>query len=385
MIKILFFIFLTIFFIKQKKVFGGGGNKKNKNLLKNYNNLISLYRNRNNGPPFWVKNYILHDEGKTFIEDCKKSTVYAVNLDLDKVKKLTTQRDIVNIAMKRPFDKKKLLNLFKYKNGIYGTEGYQNLNISIYCHTPFIQKKNYKKEQFNLNNKIHIISVYGLALDSKKQPDYIYLNKMKKIEERKKYVYNIYKTIFIQVLQCAVDKNLNEIIFTGVGLGFFNQLSKKLKIETKQIFIEILSDYIKIFKEKNKKLMFGYYTKKLKTISNKNQLKFDILDYPFENMIEKQNTLYVNAWDPFSLVGNGHFNDNSLDGNVGAQSAASILCWPITNKYINYKIIRYNLEENNTLVNDVIDLTLESDEDEDIKAPNVIDLTLESDEDEDIY
>jgi len=27
--------------------------------------------------------------------------------------------------------------------------------------------------------------------------------------------------------------------------------------------------------------------------------------------------LFVNAWDPHSVVGNGNYNDNSLDGHIG--------------------------------------------------------------------
>jgi hypothetical protein len=46
--------------------------------------------------------------------------------------------------------------------------------------------------------------------------------------------------------------------------------------------------------------------------------------------------LFVNAWDPYSLVGNGNNMDDSLDGYFGRISAMSILCWSITNPYIKY-------------------------------------------------
>ena len=46
--------------------------------------------------------------------------------------------------------------------------------------------------------------------------------------------------------------------------------------------------------------------------------------------------LFTNAYDPYSIVGNGNNNDNSLDGYFGIISAMSVLCWPYTNPYIKY-------------------------------------------------
>ena len=48
-----------------------------------------------------------------------------------------------------------------------------------------------------------------------------------------------------------------------------------------------------------------------------------------------ENTLYINAWDPWSLVGNGHAGDNSLDGKYGRISAMAWLSWYKTNPYLN--------------------------------------------------
>ena len=41
--------------------------------------------------------------------------------------------------------------------------------------------------------------------------------------------------------------------------------------------------------------------------------------------------LFINAWDPHSLVGNGHFDDASMDGYYGRSTAMALLCWPPTN------------------------------------------------------
>lgn len=50
-----------------------------------------------------------------------------------------------------------------------------------------------------------------------------------------------------------------------------------------------------------------------------------------------ERTLFVNAWDPWSLVGNGNDMDHSVDGMYGRQSALALLCWPVTNPHVEYR------------------------------------------------
>lgn len=52
---------------------------------------------------------------------------------------------------------------------------------------------------------------------------------------------------------------------------------------------------------------------------------------------ELDESLIINAWDPFSLVGNGNAGDISLDGYIGRISAAGVLSWPITNPQIQWR------------------------------------------------
>ena len=53
---------------------------------------------------------------------------------------------------------------------------------------------------------------------------------------------------------------------------------------------------------------------------------------------EVLSTLYVNAWDPWSMVGNGNKGDKSLDGYWGRSSAMVPLCWPKINSEISYEL-----------------------------------------------
>ena len=47
-------------------------------------------------------------------------------------------------------------------------------------------------------------------------------------------------------------------------------------------------------------------------------------------------TLFINAWDPWSIVGNGNNGDTSLDGYWGRISASALLASPFINNTINY-------------------------------------------------
>ena len=52
--------------------------------------------------------------------------------------------------------------------------------------------------------------------------------------------------------------------------------------------------------------------------------------------VNLETTLWVNAWDCWTIIGNGNTGDDSLDVFFGRYSAMSVLGWPKTNPAINY-------------------------------------------------
>jgi hypothetical protein len=54
---------------------------------------------------------------------------------------------------------------------------------------------------------------------------------------------------------------------------------------------------------------------------------------------ELEKTLICNAWDPHSMVGNGNWKDNSLDGFFGRCTLMAPLCWPVSNLDLRQKIL----------------------------------------------
>eukprot|EP00439_Symbiodinium_sp_Y106_P017887 s940_g2.t1 len=52
-------------------------------------------------------------------------------------------------------------------------------------------------------------------------------------------------------------------------------------------------------------------------------------------------SLFVNDWNPWSLVGNGGVESAS---GLAAASALPVLCWPMTNPFLRYQALSLPLE-----------------------------------------
>jgi hypothetical protein len=73
------------------------------------------------------------------------------------------------------------------------------------------------------------------------------------------------------------------------------------------------------------------------TIDGDNESKLSIPD----GQTLGDNILWVNAWDPFSMLGNGNYGDGSTDGYFGRKTAISVIGWPVTNPDITFEEIDY--------------------------------------------
>ena len=73
------------------------------------------------------------------------------------------------------------------------------------------------------------------------------------------------------------------------------------------------------------------------SLINKTAKFIDIGNFP-ENIskIKPSDTLFVNAWDPISLPGNGNELDESLDGHVGRVTNIAINGSGMTNRLITH-------------------------------------------------
>lgn len=269
-------------------------------------------------------------------ELCKPCKIFYSNGNLEDVKKLCIQREPVNIGMNRMYDQTKMQELFNWKTGYYGEffekTGILAPNIAIYC--PTFVKYNAVGEI----KKIHIINSIGYAFDSEKQPDYIYFILGNKINQLKK----CYNLIFTKIFECALKCNLSTVLMSMVGANNFAILYPGGISKFRQDIwwpefnkVSIKYPHIKI----------GFMGEIAHAKSNlwKELDGVSIKFFPNDiKEVDETKTLFVNAWDCWSIAGNGNERDRSLDGYVGRSSMIALLTTPLTNKYLLENIYLVN-------------------------------------------
>ena len=231
--------------------------------------------------------------------------------DIDIVKKLATRREPCNIAGHLLFHKDKMKTYFGWSRGAYH-EGAPN--IAVYCNS-FV-----KTAQNKFINNVKVINLIGCALDSHHQPDYKHYKDVASVQA-------FYANMWKLGLAAAIHSGCKKFKVFNVGGGAF--AGDYFDIFIKDIFEPAFKPLLHEFKKAGISVL-GYDFKK-KTFNG--GFIPQILDAGDEDV---QNTLYVNAWDPWSIIGNGNDSDNSLDGFWGRCSNMSVLGWPVTNPFIKY-------------------------------------------------
>ena len=294
--------------------------------------------------PEWVIN---KDKWKDFKFDETK-VYYNEEDDLQNVQLMVKQREPVNIAMYKFYNSKELQKHFGYMVGAYSKSTLTELmpNIAIYCHATVKNPDKSKEEYVNA----HVINLVGYAFDDEKQPDYIYFtnkytnktNGTIDSEGFKKELIKRYRKMWMFACHAAKDKGLKYLCLYNVGGGAFTTLLTLIEVK-----IENFKD--KIFKPSfcsDINSPFKFCQDNSITILHQNleDEGWFIPNLLFDNSLKNKpgsmtpnpasldNTLFVNAWDPWSLIGNGNSMDNSLDGYWGRSSNMSVLGWTFTNK-----------------------------------------------------
>ena len=300
-------------------------------IYSNAKELYEIYYNLYRPPPqsleLTSKNYFNHISKYTF--------VYHYNDDLQKVRIITEQREPVNIEMNKYFDTYKMIEKFGYNKSGYSSLFSKNNKklpplIGIHCLCPVYFDNNSKPEG---DIRVHVINSIGIALDTTKQPDYKYFlnNNFLGIIERLAKSYNI-------VWKCANQFKLNRVILCKLGGGYFcnnfpgnylEDLFIPALIQSLNNNINNLPKIIGIMDTDNNT------SEIIKKIVNEHGCDFECVGR-IPDILYDENTLYQNAWDPHSMVGNGNSGDNSLDGFFGRYTGMHFLCWPPTNPNIKY-------------------------------------------------
>ena len=242
-----------------------------------------------------------------------------------------------------PYNKEMLDNLFGWKEGAYAKSTKETLqpNFAIFC-KPEITHNGQKK-------RINVINLIGYALDHPEQPDYKHIIhktkptdsgiyekcRVKHVKEDVyvdfKYLEDLYFRAWCFAFECATHQKLKQVQYIGLGAGAFNPFpgdTFRQKIE-EPVIKRLKATYPDI------------------NLWNPNEMFWVPKDFFNSKLSEPQiqEILFVNAWDPWSMVGNGNESDGSLDGYYGRSTNMAVLSWPLTNPNFQFCAVTLNLDQ----------------------------------------
>jgi hypothetical protein len=262
-----------------------------------------------------VSTALYHDRTRVF---------YMQGAALDHVKALTLEREPANINMIRLYNKSAMQTRFGWKEGAYARLK-DPPNIAIYT---LAQVRD--TEQLR---DVHILHAIGLAFDNELQPDY---QKYMALSEsaRRRAVVAFYTNLFQLIFLACRYWGFTSLVMSKVGAKNF---ASKYKDN------EILGDNVSQFQDKIWWPTWNQVRARYPDIkditfmglgeSAEDEQWEDIGLFP-ECVKKKPQSLFVNSWDCWSIVGNGNAGDESLDGYVGRSSTAAVASWPKTNMYM---------------------------------------------------
>jgi hypothetical protein len=318
---------------KNKKISQGAPTEANTNATKLYNTYHMGYEF-----PLWS----LAHFAKRYMEYAPTVQVYYPDChSRDVVERLLIEREPVNITMNRYYDQSALCSHFNWQHGRYETffNEHKTLcpNIGVFCKTPV-------KLPNDVFIDVNIFNAVGYAFDIENQPDYKYFI----VGQKQSKLQTNYQELFHRIYTCAVENKLDTIILSLVGANnFANKYEDGNGGEGKEVFqstvwapalLATMKNFVKI----KTKIMGSNDDTAWRLKGTDLEKMEDCGFFPHQNAqlmtpVQRSQTLFVNAWDPLSIVGNGNKKDPSLDGRMGKVTMMALLCWPFTNHQMKYK------------------------------------------------
>jgi len=290
-------------------------------------------------PPLWVGQPEFQDAVWKYASQAK--VYYPDGASFLEVKQLATQREPTNLGGDKLYDRDRLLTEYGYAESPYKIG---SPNIAIFCRTPVLTTRMITPDRVKYAN---ILSAIAPALDTQEQPDYRYLASDPRQPKRNYKYACMMASAFRHIRVCFLEGGYRRLVMTGLGMGNFKYYAEELDITAEHIFRECLFRGLgDLFTPATGKEMWLNCTRAVVLREHipaelNSQVILKALDIQtlLDNLKQSEldETLIINAWDPFSMVGNGNAGDISLDGYIGRISAVGVLCWPITNQQIQWQ------------------------------------------------
>lgn len=257
------------------------------------------------------------------------------------VRRLLTEREPVNIGMNRThyFDDR-LLDAFGYEVSYYSWyyDTYSELAPNVAVYTPVLISPVSPESA-----AVHVIHVIGYGFDSSSQPDFDYFVTGHRMDTLVLHV----QRVFDKIWACAKELGIDRVVLSLFGCTSFASRLPGGAERAYEIYLDALS---------RSKKSIPKCVQSLGLLLGEDQQLWDIttatglpcayhghIPGDFRIAIRDgwvRDVLYVNAWDPHSMIGNGNRQDPSLDGYVGRSTTSAVLGWPPTNPFLLKRVTR---------------------------------------------
>lgn len=283
--------------------------------------LHSIYAKKCQFPP-WSAEYLV--AGK--FQGLRPPTLLCHKRD-DKTDclKVAIQREPVNIAMNQHYNTKKMFRTFGYEYGAYNQSTKTKLmpNIAIICETWV--NKNASTGEDDIPTKrmrrANVINLIGYAFDSRRQPDYAYFADKNGYIDLERLEDAYADMWFLAFYACVhwLDIGTRERIlrYAGVGTGAF----RPQKVPEHRFFAMIDRAFDRARARAEAEFPVSVLVVQMGNVPDE---VFALSED------ELARSVFVNAWDCWSMVGNGNYSDRSLDGFWGRHTSMALQCWPMT-------------------------------------------------------
>ena len=289
---------------------------------------------REYAPPMWS----LEEVGEgDWMQRAAEVQVYCNESKAGQVHDVVRTREPVNMQMHRP-----------YRNHIdsgYTTFYKENHtlapNFALYMKAKISQSDSY----LNSPLLIHVINTIGYAFDSDRQPDYQYFLTDFNHEKQKEFQDCLTETMSF-IFACAKHHDLKKICLCYFGGNFFAYGLEQKGHRYFTYFEEALRRVLRVYKGFTHVYFMGGDTddlvNKLKPVFNEHHIALSSAGrMPHVVKTLGLDTLYVNSWDPHSIVGNGNNKDKkSLDGVFGIHSDMGYMSYTDINPNILKNIVQ---------------------------------------------
>ena len=280
--------------------------------------MASIYQEQY-APPEWAV-WMFATEYTTYAHRAR--LVIDAGGDRRVIERIAREREPVNLSMKRFYDLGRLNDLVGYRVSGYQSHFNENNclapNIGVYTFAPVMVG--------NRRCNAHIYHSVGAALDCVNQADYKVL--VERAQNPVAVLTAFYTRVFTKIFHTAITLDLPRIIMSMVGANNFAHAYGVNELQ-KQIWVPAFSAVKKCYPEIRVDLMGGDPGPVMDYFADAHKTKL----FP-DVVLDAEDALIVNAWDPHSMPGNGNACDWSLDGFVGRSSAIHFFGWAMSNPYL---------------------------------------------------